>query len=173
MTREDKHKLVEGLVEDFKKASHFYFTDISGMNAETTSELRRACFKSGIELRVVKNTLIKKALEKIGDDYTDMFTTLKGSTSVMFTDANNAPAKLIKQFRRKNKKPILKAAYVEQSVYVGDNQLDALVNIKSKEELVADVVLLLKSPMTNLVSQLQSGANTIHGVLKTLEEKGK
>jgi large subunit ribosomal protein L10 len=141
------------------------------LNAETTSKLRRACFDRDIKLVVVKNTLLKKAFEKFEGKYEGLYGALKESTSIMITEVNNVPAKLIKEFRKKSPKPLLKAAYVEESIYVGDDQLDALSNIKSKEELVGDIILLLQSPARNVISGLQSGGNKLAGIVKTLSEK--
>lgn len=172
MKREDKAQIIDKLVEKLKGASHFYLTDTSELNAEVTSKLRRKCFEKDIELLVVKNTLLKKAMEKSEADYSEMFEVLKGSTSIMFTETGNAPGKLIKEFRnKKTLKPIVKAAYVEETVYLGDDQLEVLANIKSKNELIADVIGLLQSPAKNVVSALQSGGQTLTGVLKTLSEK--
>lgn len=172
MTREDKNLLIDKLTEQINKYPHFYLTDISDLNAETTSKLRRKCFEKQIELIVVKNTLFIKALEKSGkSDFTQLYDSIKGSTSVMFTESGNVPAKLIKEFRKANPKPLLKAAFVEESIYVGENQLEALVSLKSKNELIADVIALLQSPAKNVVSGLQSGRNILAGVVKTLSEK--
>ena len=172
MRREDKNLLIDKLTEQINKYPHFYLTDISDLNAETTSKLRRKCFEKQIELIVVKNTLFIKALEKSGkSDFTPLYDSIKGSTSVMFTESGNVPAKLIKEFRKANPKPLLKAAFVEESIYVGENQLEALVSLKSKNELIADVIALLQSPAKNVVSGLQSGRNILAGVVKTLSEK--
>ena len=172
MTREDKNLLIDKLTEQILQYPHFYLTDISDLNAETTSKLRRKCFEKQIELVVVKNTLMKKALERSGkSDFSPLFDSLNGSTSVMFTENGNVPAKLIKEFRKTNPKPLLKAAFVEESIYVGENQLEALINIKTKNELIADVIALLQSPAKNVVSALQSGGNILSGVVKTLSEK--
>ena len=171
MKREEKNAIIEDLAKKISERNHFYLADISELNAEDTSNLRRMCFKKEVELVVVKNTLLKKALEKSEANYEELYDTLVGATSIMFTDTGNAPGKLIQEFRKKHEKPILKSAYVEESIYIGDDQLDQLANIKSKDELIADVVALLQSPMNNVLSQLQSGANTIHGVLQTLSEK--
>jgi large subunit ribosomal protein L10 len=172
MRREDKNVLIDELTEQIKKYPHFYLADISDLNAEVTSKLRRKCFEKQIELVVVKNTLFIKALERSGkSDFTPLYDSIKGSTSVMFTETGNVPAKLIKEFRKKNPKPLLKAAFVEESIYVGENQLDALVSLKSKNELIADVIALLQSPAKNVVSSLQSGRNILAGVVKTLSEK--
>jgi large subunit ribosomal protein L10 len=171
MNREEKNAIIEDLTNKLNATSHFYLTDISELNAEKTSNLRRMCYKNEIKLVVVKNTLLKSALEKSERNFEELYETLVGPTSVMFAETGNAPGKLIKEFRKKNNKPVLKAAYVEESFYIGDEQIDALANIKSKDELIADLVALLQSPMQNLMSQMQSGANNIHGVLKTLSEK--
>ncbi len=172
MRREDKNLLIDKLAEQIKQYPHFYLADISELNAEVTSKLRRKCFEKQIELVVVKNTLFIKALERSGkSDFTQLYDSIKGSTSVMFTETGNVPAKLIKEFRRANPKPLLKAAFVEESIYVGENQLETLVSLKSKNELVADVIALLQSPAKNVVSGLQSGRNIIAGVVKTLSEK--
>jgi large subunit ribosomal protein L10 len=171
MKREEKQEIISELQELIQNNSHFYLADIGELNAETTSQIRRKCFENDIKLVVVKNTLFRIALENSEKNYGDIYTALKGSTSVMFTDNSKAPAKLIKEFRKKHKKPLLKAAYVQESVFIGDNQLDALVNIKSKEELIGDVILLLQSPMKTVVSQLQSGKNILAGIVKTLSDK--
>jgi large subunit ribosomal protein L10 len=172
MRREDKNLLIDKLTEQINQYPHFYLADISELNAEVTSNLRRKCFEKKIELVVVKNTLFIKALERSGkSDFTPLYDSIKGSTSVMFTETGNVPAKLIKEFRKKNPKPLLKAAFVEESIYVGENQLEALVSLKSKNELIADVIALLQSPAKNVVSSLQSGRNIIAGVVKTLSEK--
>ena len=162
------------MCEEIKSYPHIYIADIGGLNSVQTSKLRRAAFRKEVKLEVVKNTLLIKAMEKSGFDYSELFPVIKGETSIMLSNTNNAPAKLIKDFRAAEKnaaKPILKGAYVEECFYVGEQHLDALVNIKSKNELIADVVALLQSPVKNVISQIQSGANTITGVLKTLEEK--
>jgi len=171
MKREDKAVVINELAQKLKEASHFYLTDISDLNAEQSSLLRRKCFEKQIELVVVKNTLLRKAMEQTGTDYSEMFEVLKGATSVMFTEMANVPGKMIQELRKKSDKPILKAAYVEESVYIGDNQLNALANIKTKNELIGDVIGLLQSPAQNVISALQSGGTTLSGVLKTLSEK--
>ena len=171
MKREDKAAIINELSQKLKDASHFYLTDISELNAEDTSFLRRKCYEKEIELVVVKNTLLKKAMEQTDADYSEMFDVLKGATSIMFTETGNVPGKLIQEFRKKNDKPIVKAAYVEESVYIGDDQLANLATIKSKDELVADIISLLQSPAKNVISALQSGGQTLTGVLKTLSER--
>ncbi|MBQ3579586.1 MAG: 50S ribosomal protein L10 [Bacteroidales bacterium] len=174
MRKEQKDQLIDALCEEIKSYPHIYIADIGGLNSVQTSKLRRAAFRKEVKLEVVKNTLLIKAMEKSGFDYSELFPVIKGETSIMLSNTNNAPAKLIKDFRAAEKnaaKPILKGAYVEECFYIGEQHLDALVNIKSKNELIADVVALLQSPVKNVISQIQSGANTITGVLKTLEEK--
>ncbi len=171
MKTSEKQVIINKLQEQIDSYNHFYLTDISGLNADDTSELRRLCFKQEVKLVVAKNTLLRKALENSNKETKELYDTLKGNTSVMFTENGNVPAKLIKEFRRNHKRPVLKAAYVEESVYKGEDQLDALVAVKSKNEVIADVIALLKSPMQTVLSQLQSGGNTIHGVLETLKER--
>ncbi len=171
MKSSEKATIIDSLVEQINSSNHFYLADISDLNAADTSDLRRKCFKQDVKLVVVKNTLLRKALEKSEKDTEELYEILKGNTSVMFTENANVPAKLIKEFRKKRKKPLLKGAYVEESVYIGDDQLDALIAVKSKNELIADVIAMLQSPMQTVLSQLQSGGNILHGVLKTLEEK--
>lgn len=171
MKREDKKVIIDQLTEQINEASNFYLADIADFNAVDTGKLRRECFKNNIQLVVVKNTLLAKALDKAELDYSQLNVALKGPTSVMFSEVGNGPAKLIKEFRKTKKKPVVKAAYVGESVYIGDENLETLVNIKSKEELVADVIALLQSPVKNVISGLQSGGQTITGILKTLSEK--
>ena len=171
MKSSDKKVIINNLQEQIDSYNHFYLTDISGLNAENTSNLRRLCFNQNVKLVVVKNTLLRKALESSNKNVEEIYDALKGNTSVMFTENANVPAKLIKDFSKRHKKPVLKAAYVQESVYMGADQLDALIAVKSKNELIADVVALLQSPMNTLLSQLKSGGNIIHGVLDTLKEK--
>jgi large subunit ribosomal protein L10 len=171
MKSSEKQVIINNLKEQIDSYDHFYLTDIAGLNAEDTSELRRLCFKQDVKLVVVKNTLLRKALESSEKDAEEIYDALKGNTSVMFTTNGNAPAKLIKEFTKAHKKPVLKAAYVEESIYMGADQLETLVAVKSKNELIADVVALLQSPMKTVLGQLQSGGNTIHGVLDTLKAK--
>ncbi len=171
MTREEKSRVIEDLTSKLTDNNIIYLADISGLNAMQTSNLRRACFKANVNLAVVKNTLLAKAMDKAEKDFGELPETLKGNTSLMISDTGNAPAKVIKQFRKGSEKPILKGAYVEEAVYVGDDQLDNLVNIKSKEELIGDIIGLLQSPAKNVISALQSGGGTLHGILKTLGEK--
>jgi len=171
MRREDKNTIIESLTERLKEYSHFYLTDTAELNAADTSALRRKCFENDIKLVVVKNTLLKRALEQSGINFEELYPVLKGTTSIMFTQTGNTPAKLIREFRKVHDKPLLKAAYVQESVYVGDNMLDALVSIKTREELIGDIILILQSPAKNVISALQSGGNKIHGVLETLSKK--
>ncbi|MDX9695015.1 MAG: 50S ribosomal protein L10 [Bacteroidales bacterium] len=171
MKREEKDIIVNDLVVQLNNATHFYLADASELNAETTSLLRRKCFESNIKMLVVKNTLLKRALEISEYKVEELYKVLEGPTAIMFTETGNAPAKLIKEFRKANAKPILKGAYVEESVYVGDDQLDALVNVKSKEELLGDLIALLQSPMRTVISQLKSGNNILAGVMETLSDK--
>jgi len=171
MRREEKNAIISELEEKLNQYSHFYLTDISELNAADTSLLRRRCFEKEIQLVVVKNTMLRKALEKFDGTFDELYGSLTKSTSVMFCDTGSNPAKLIKDFRRVNEKPILKAAYVEESIYVGDNMLETLSAIKSKEELIGDVLILLQSPMNNLLSALKSGGNQLAGALKVLADK--
>jgi len=171
MKREEKLLIIDKLSEKINNATNFYLADISELNAGATSELRRNCFKSNIELVVAKNTLLRKAFEKSNKEVGELTSILAGHTSVMISDVGNVPAKLIKDFRRVHKKPILKGAYIGEAIYIGDDQLDALVKIKSKEELVADIIFMLQSPIRQVMSSLQSGSNIITGVLETLSNK--
>jgi large subunit ribosomal protein L10 len=171
MKRSEKLQIIDNLTEQINSYNHFYLADIADLNAEDSSDLRRLCFTKDVKLVVVKNTLLRKALENSEKNTEDLYDSLKGNTSIMFSDTGNIPAKLIKEFTKKHDKPVLKAAFVEESVYVGENQLDVLTSIKSKDELIGDLVALLQSPMKTVIGQLQSGGNKIHGVLQTLSEK--
>ena len=172
MTREEKSQVIEVLTTQLSEGNIVYITDISGLNALSTSNLRRACFKADIKLAVVKNTLLAKAMEKSDKDFGDLPSkALKGNTALMFANSGNAPAKLIKDFRKKSTIPLLKGAYIEEAIYIGDDQLEALVSLKSKEEVIGDIITLLQSPAKNVVSALQSGGNKLSGILKTLSEK--
>jgi large subunit ribosomal protein L10 len=171
MTREEKSQVIQDLTAKLADTNTIYLADISGLDALTTSNLRRACFKADVKLAVVKNTLLAKAMEASDRDFGDLPNVLKGNTSILTAEASNAPAKLIKEFRKKSDKPLLKGAFVEESVYVGDDQLDNLVNIKSKEELIGDIIGLLQSPAKNVISALQSGGQTLSGIVKTLSER--
>jgi large subunit ribosomal protein L10 len=171
MRREEKNAIINSLAERLKEYSHFYLTDTAELNAADTSDLRRKCFENNVKLVVVKNTLLKMALEQSGINFEELYPVLKGTTSIMFTHNGNSPAKLIKEFRKGHDKPVLKAAYVQESFYLGDDMLETLVSIKTKEELIGDIILLLQSPAKNVISALQSGGNKIHGVLETLSKK--
>lgn len=172
MTREEKNQLIEDLTAALESTATVYITDIAGLDAENTSNLRRACHKADIKMTVVKNALLKKAMERSTKDFGELSDVLKGNSSIMLAEAGNAPAKLIKEFRKKSKKPILKGAYVEEAIFIGDNQLDALTSLKSKNELIGDVILLLQSPIKNVVSGLQAGSGqTVAGLIKALEER--
>ncbi|MBI9042119.1 50S ribosomal protein L10 [Lutibacter sp.] len=171
MTREEKSKVIEVLTTQLGEENIVYLADISGLNALSTSNLRRACFKANIKLAVVKNTLLAKAMEKSDKDFGDLPSALKGNTALMFSETGNAPAKLIKDFRKKSTIPLLKGAYIEEAIYIGDDQLEALVGLKSKEEVIGDIITLLQSPAKNVISALQSGGNKLSGIIKTLSEK--
>jgi large subunit ribosomal protein L10 len=172
MRKEEKQDVVLALTEQIQEYGNFYITDTANLTVAKVNAIRRKCFESDIKMQVAKNTLIKKAMEAAGGDYSEMYDVLKGSSSIMFSKTANAPAKLIKQLRKQGDKPVLKAAYIDSAVFVGDNQLDALVNLKSKEELVADIIALLQSPAKNVISGLQSGGNKLAGIVKTLQERG-
>jgi len=171
MTKEEKSKVIEDLTAQLTGSNVVYVADISGLNATVTSDLRRACFKAGIKLEVVKNTLLEKAMESSDNNYGDLPTILKGNTSIMISENGNAPAKIIKEFRKKSDKPVLKGAYIFEAVFIGDNQLDNLVSLKSKDEVIGEIIGLLQSPAKNVVSALKSGGGKIAGILKTLSEK--
>lgn len=171
MTKEQKAQEIQELTEALSSVKNLYLTDIAGLNAVQTSALRRACFKANIKMSVVKNTLLAKAMEASDKDFGELKDVLKGNTSLMFSEVGNGPAKLIKDFRKKSEKPLLKGAYIEEAIYIGDNQIDLLQAIKSKEELIADVIALLQSPAKNVVSALQSGGSNLSGILKTLSER--
>ncbi len=171
MTREEKSLVIEQLTAQLADNTTIYLADISGLDATATSNLRRACFKAGVKLNVVKNTLLAKAMESSDKDFGDLSSVLKGNTSLMVAEVNNAPAKVIKDFRKKSDRPILKGAFVEEAIYIGDEQLEVLVDIKSKDELIGEIIGLLQSPAKNVVSALKSGGNTIAGVVKTLSER--
>jgi len=171
MRKEEKGAIIETIAETIKQYPNFYLASIETLNAAKTSDLRRECAKGDIKLMVVKNTLLQKALESLDGDYSELYSALKGNTAIMFSEVANAPARLIEKFAGKGEIPAFKAAYVQESFYVGKDQLKPLTNIKSKDELLGDVIGLLQSPIKNVVSALQSGGNTIHGVLETLSKK--
>lgn len=172
MKKEEKHEVVLALTETIAEYGNFYITDTANLSVAKINNIRRKCFESDIKMQVAKNSLIRKAMEASEGDYSEIFDVLKGSSSIMFSKSGNAPAKLIKQLRKAGDKPVLKAAYIDSSIFIGDNQLDILVNLKSKEELVADIITLLQSPIKNVISGLQSGGNKLAGIVKTLQERG-
>ena len=173
MTKEEKNQLIDVLDKSIQENSNFYLADISGLSAEESSNLRRLCFKREVSLQVVKNTLLKRALEKNDSNYEELYDVLKGNTSIMFTDAANAPAKVIKEFRKKHDKPVFKAAHLDASFYIGEEYLDTLSELKSKNELIAEIVALLQSPAKNVISSLQSGGSKLSGIVKTLAERAE
>jgi large subunit ribosomal protein L10 len=171
MTREEKATVIEDLKAQLADNSTIYLADISGLDALSTSNLRRACFKANVKLAVVKNTLLAKAMETSEKEFGELPEVLKGNTSLMFSEVGNAPAKLIKNFRKKSDRPLLKGAFIEEAIYVGDDLLDKLVSIKSKEEVIGDIIALLQSPAKNVISGLKSGGGKLAGILQTLSEK--
>jgi large subunit ribosomal protein L10 len=171
MKKTEKSTIINDLTSNIQEFNHFYVTDTTGLNAGATSRLRRLCFKQEVKMVVVKNTLFKKAIEQSERNITGLDSALKGTSAVLFSNTGNLPAKLIKEFRKRGTVPVFKGAFVEESVYLGESQLDLLLNIKSKEELIGEVIGLLQSPMKNVIGALQSGGTTIHGILKTLGEK--
>ena len=172
MTKEEKQSMIDELSNSLDNNGVIYITDISELDAAATSALRRQCFAKNIKLSVVKNTLLKKAMENVkGKDFTELYDVLPGPTAIMLSEVGNVPARVIKDFRKKNNKPLLKWAFVEESIYVGDDQLGTLVDIKSKDELIGEIVGLLQSPAKNVISALNSGKSTIAGLVKTLSEK--
>ena len=171
MKLEDKNRIIESITDRINASNNLYLTDISDLNAEDTSTLRGECFKKDIELVVVKNTLLEKAFDKAEGEYEELKQVLVGHTSVMFADQGSTPAKLIQDFRKKHERPLLKAAYIGEAIYIGEEYLETLSNIKSREELIGDIVLLLQSPMKRVVTSLQSGGNKISGILETLSKK--
>jgi large subunit ribosomal protein L10 len=172
MTREEKNQIIDSLIGDLSSYNNFYIADISSLTVEKTNQLRRVCFKKDIKINVAKNTLIRKALERMEGDYSGIYAALKGTSAIMYSETGNLPAKVIKEFRKTSDKPELKGAWIDSSVYLGDNQLDSLAALKSKNELIADVIALLQSPAKNVISGLQSGGQKLTGILKTLEERG-
>ena len=171
MNKQEKDKTIQALNTMLNDNNNFYLADVSGLNAEQNSALRRLCFKRSVSIKVVKNTLLKKAFERNDADYSELYNVLVGNTSIMQAEVGNAPAKVIKEFRKKNDKPILKAAHIEEAMYIGDENLATLADLKSKEELIGDIITLLQSPAKNVISSLQSGGNKLAGIIKTLEEK--
>jgi len=171
MRKEDKQVLIDSILSELKACPNFYLTDVSDLNAEKTSQLRRQCFNSGVKMIVVKNALLHKAMQQMDKDYEGLYDVLKGSTALMLCETGNAPAKLIKNFRKTSDRPILKGAFIEECCYIGDDMLDNLCSIKSKNDLIADIIALLQSPMKNVISGLQSGGHKLSGILETLSER--
>lgn len=172
MTREDKSNEIQTLKQNLEEANVFYIADSSTLNVAEVNDLRRLCFKNDVKLKVAKNTLVKKALESIeGANYEELYPVLSGPTSLMFSATANAPAKIIKEFRKKHDKPVLKAAFIDSDCFIGDEQVEALAALKSKEELVGEVIGLLQSPAKNVIAALQSGGSKLAGILKTLSER--
>jgi len=171
MIREEKNKEIDALVETLSTYNSFYIADFGTMNSEKTSKLRRACFNKQITMRVAKNSLIQKALERMGADYAEIIPTLKGSSAILTAETPNAVGKVIKDFRKTSDRPLLKSAYIDSAIFVGDNQLDALASLKSKNELIGEIIGLLQSPAKNVVSALQSSGGKLAGILKTLGER--
>jgi large subunit ribosomal protein L10 len=171
MTKAQKAQEIKDLTEDLSSVKNLYLTDIAGLDAVQTTALRRACYRANIKLSMVKNTLLAKAMEASETDFGELQGVLKGNTSLMFSEAGSAPAKLIKNFRKKSDKPILKGAFIEEAIYIGDDQIDLLESIKSKEELIGDVIAILQSPAKNVISALQSGGPNLSGIIKTLSER--
>jgi large subunit ribosomal protein L10 len=172
MNKEEKYDLVLALTEQMKEFGNFYITDTSDLTVAKVNNIRRKCFESDITMQVAKNSLIKKAMEAAGGDFTPIYDVLKGSSSILFSKSATAPAKLIKQLRKQGEKPVLKAAYIDSAIFIGDNQIDTLINLKSKEQLIGEIIGLLQSPAKNVVSALQSGGNKLAGIVKTLQERG-
>ena len=172
MKREEKQEIVNALTEQIKSYGNFYITDTADLSVAKINGIRRKCFDKGIAIQVVKNTLIQKALVEAGVDSEELFGVLKGSSTLLFSETGNAPAKLIKELRKEGDKPVLKGAYIDASVFIGDSQVDTLSKLKSKNELIGDIIGLLQSPAQNVVSALQSGGNTLAGLVKTLQERG-
>lgn len=172
MTREEKAKYIDDLAAEISAANVFYLADTAELTVEVVNNLRRRCFQSNIRMRVVKNTLLQKAMNKVeGKDFENLGDTLHGATSIMFSEVANIPAKLIQEFRKKSDKPILKGAFIDEAIFVGDNQLETLASLKSREELIGDIIGLLQSPAKNVVSGLKGAGGKLAGILKTLEER--
>ena len=177
MTKSEKAAVIEQLKEDFSNHDFFYVTDASTMTVEQVNDLRGKFFEKDVQMKVVKNTLAIKAMEAVGADgskgYEGLFDALKGPTALLFTKTANVPAKVIKEFRKGGgERPVVKAAYIDSGIFIGDDQIDALASLKSKEELLGDIVNLLQSPAKNVISALKSGGSTIAGLVKALEERG-
>lgn len=172
MNREEKQEVVLALQEKMQEYGNFYIADTSSLSVEKINNIRRKCFESGIEMKVAKNTLIKIAIEGLEGDSSEIYSALKGQSALLFSKVGNGPAKLIKALRKGSDKPQLKAAYIDSAIFVGDNHLDSLVSLKSREELIGEIIGLLQSPAKNVVSALQSGGGKIAGIVKTLQERG-
>ena len=171
MTRTEKSKIIDDIKNDLTNSPFLYIVDAFGLDAEQTAALRRSCFESNVKLKVVKNTLLKLAMKDINGEFDQFDEVLKGPTAIMLSDVANAPAKVIESFRKGSEKPVLKAAYVEESFYFGDDQLKALASLKSKDELLGDIIMLLQSPVKNVVSSLEGAKHTLAGLVKTLSNK--
>lgn len=171
MNREEKHEVVSDLQQQMQEYGNFYIADTTSLSVEQVNNIRRKCFESGIVMKVAKNTLIRKAIEGLDGDASEIYTALKGSSSLLFSTTGNAPAKLIKTLRKTSDKPVLKAAFIDSTVFVGDNMLDTLVSLKSREELIGDIIGLLQSPAKNVVSALKSSGGKLAGIVKTLQER--
>lgn len=172
MTRQEKDSLISDLADRLSNADVVYLTDIASLNAEDSSKLRRMCFQREVQLQVVKNTLLQKAMERVeGKEYGDLLTVLKGNTGIMISEVGSVPAKLIKEFRKKSERPLLKGAYIQEGIYIGDANLEMLASLKTKDELIGDIIALLQSPAKNVISGLKSGGITIAGLVKTLQER--
>lgn len=172
MTKEEKAKYIDELVAELTEANVVYLTDTAELTVEAIDAIRRKCFQANVRLKVVKNTLLEKAMERVeGRDFGQLKDTLSGPTSIMFSEVGNVPAKLIEEFRKKGAKPILKGAYINEAVYIGDDQLKALVSIKSKDEMIGEIIGLLQSPMKNVLSGLTGAGSKIAGILETLEKR--
>jgi len=171
MKREEKQEIVQTLTDRIKSFGNFYVADTADLTVEKVNAIRRKCFESGISIQVAKNTLIRKAMEDAGVDSKELLDVLKGSSTLLFSEVGNAPAKLIKELRKEGDKPLLKAAYIDSAVFIGDNQLAALVSLKSKEELIGEIIGLLQSPAKNVISGLRSGGGKLAGIVKTLQER--
>tara|TARA_Y100000746_G_scaffold206605_1_gene194407 strand:- start:82 stop:603 length:522 start_codon:yes stop_codon:yes gene_type:complete len=171
MNKKEKNELIDVLNNMLEENKNFYLADIAGLTAEESSSLRRLCYKQNVTIQVVKNTLLKKAFDKNSKDFNQLDEILKGNTSIMFADEAKAPASVIKTFRKKSEKPILKAAHIEEEFYIGDNNLSILSELKSKNELIGDIITLLQSPAKNVISSLQSSSSKLSGIVNALSEK--
>lgn len=171
MRKEEKTKIIDEIAALLSKYDNVYVADLTGLTVEKSNNLRRLCFRKGVKLKVVKNTLLKKAMEQLDTDYSEMYPALHGNSAIMLSEIGNVPARIIKDFRTKSPIPALKVAFIDKSIYFGDNQLDVLYHLKTKEELVGDIISLLQSPARNVISALQSSGGKLAGIVKTLSEK--